>query len=100
MVYRPVEHSKDMSGVEALCKAAAKVSWPDGALRELDLGDNFLGDHGEWLLRKAMNKPAVLAERAREEREYKQWLEASRRDCREGRCDSSCIWCDCSNGGC
>ena len=65
MVYSSVPHTKDMTGVRALCAGAKKASWPDGALRTLDLGDNFLGDYGERLLRDAMDKPAVIAERKR-----------------------------------
>ena len=84
---------KDMSGVEALYKAVEKASWPDGALRHLGVGDNFLA-HYEGKIKRAMEKPAVLAERAAKEREEEEMFAAQRRACAEGRCNSSCIWCD------
>ena len=55
MVYSSAPRDKDYTGVKALLNAAKKASWPDGALRTLDLGDNFLGDYGERLLRDAMD---------------------------------------------
>lgn len=94
MVYFSTPRTKDYSGVKALCDAAEKASWPDGVLRTLELGDNFLGDYAEQQLKKAMDKPAVLAERAREERELEEMFAAQRRQCAEGLCDTSCQWCD------
>ena len=94
MVYSSTPRTKDYTGVKALLNAAKKASWPDGALRTLDLGDNFLGDYGERLLRDAMDKPAVIAERKREERELEEMFAAQRRRCAEGNCDTSCQWCD------
>merc|ERR1711907_872226 len=52
MIYSSVPYTKDMSGVEALCKVATKASWPDGALKTLNLDDNFLGELGGRLLKR------------------------------------------------
>jgi len=106
MIYSSVPHTKDMSGVEALCNVAEKASWPDGALKTLKLDDNFLGELGERLLRKAMDKPAVVAERRRRAQELEDMWEARRLACLESRrrngwdsCgDTSCPLCD--HGGC
>ena len=101
MIIAAVQCKKDLSGVEAIAKALRGASWPDGALRDIRIKDNFLGPSGEELVTRAMEKPAVVAERAREARRWQMCLDAQRRICEEGRCDSSCTWCDNpGNGGC
>jgi hypothetical protein len=62
MVYAAVPHTKDTSGVKAIAQALRGASWPDGALRQIQMQDNFLDPNAERLVTDAMDKPAVVAE--------------------------------------
>ena len=73
-------------------KGSAGCLLADGALRRIQIKDNFLGPSGEELVTRAMEKPAVVAESARGgagKCALTPNLGVARR-----RCDSSCTWCD------
>merc|ERR1712146_600914 len=84
MIIAAVQCKKDLSGVEAIAKALRGASWPDGALRRIQIKDNFLGPSGEELVTRAMEKPAVVADRAREARRWQMCLTPSAGFARRG----------------